>query len=168
MLSKPPFSVSDRGDCCCHQGLPLSRQLHDPSAFGLHAQARHHPLYVTHKLFPKGLRPEMPCVEDWALRCGVSLKRLVARSGKFGFHAILQVCSVHGELSLNEVQTSWIPTWKLACALKVARFRRLMKRAPCKSKTKQLGALKAFAVENSWPRPAPWSHRAVRESSRKT
>lgn len=109
--------------------------------------------YVTHKLFPKGLRPEMPCVEDWALRCGVSLKRLVARSGKFGFHAILQVCSVHGELSLNEVQTSWIPTWKLACALKVARFRRLMKRAPCKSKTKQLGALKAFAVENSWPRP---------------
>ena len=30
-----------------------------------------------------------------------------------------------------------------------------MKRAPTKSKMKQLGALKAFAAENSWPRKAP-------------
>ena len=54
MLSKPPFSVSDRGDCCCHQGLPLSRQLHDPSAFGLHAQARHHPLLRHPQALPEG------------------------------------------------------------------------------------------------------------------
>ena len=34
--------------------------------------------FTNKKLFPKGVRPEMPCVDEWALRAGVCLKRLVA------------------------------------------------------------------------------------------
>ena len=33
--------------------------------------------YSDIQLFPAGVLPEMPCVQNWALKCGVALRRLV-------------------------------------------------------------------------------------------
>ena len=42
--------------------------------------------YSQEKLFPRGLRDDMSCVQDWALRLGEALKRLVLRKNWPCFH----------------------------------------------------------------------------------
>ena len=84
--------------------------------------------YQTCKLFPRGLTPEMECVQEWGLKLGSALVRFVPGMQS---RASTYIPDPHEKAGLR--------THHLAA--KVGRVRRLWKRAP-QSKLKKLNKLR--------------------------